>query len=216
MLQTLDTKSKEHSALSKNISRSLASFSTAQESLFRFFGMNRRFFLLQSIWDLFNGYRGLFPQFRTAGAYNLPPSRSNPWLRFLGIGKVKCTLVQALRLCRGPTTHRGSRGITLLFLGHGTRRGWGVCVTPRPLFTPWKDAVPIVQEAGWASRPVCKGAENLAPTEIRFPDRQARSHSLHLLSYPGPLRCLGIMPYVAICHNRIRTNINVRSLYCYN
>jgi len=31
------------------------------------------------------------------------------------------------------------------------------------------------------------GAENLAPTGIRFPDRPARSKSLYLLSYPGPL-----------------------------
>jgi hypothetical protein len=37
--------------------------------------------------------------------------------------KVKCTLVQALRLCTGRTAHRGSRGITLPFLDHGTRRG---------------------------------------------------------------------------------------------
>jgi hypothetical protein len=38
-------------------------------------------------------------------------------------GKVKCTLVQALRLCTGRKTHRGSRGIALLFHDHGTRRG---------------------------------------------------------------------------------------------
>jgi hypothetical protein len=35
--------------------------------------------------------------------------------------KVKCTLVQALRLCTGRTAHRGSRGIALLFLG---QRHW--------------------------------------------------------------------------------------------
>jgi hypothetical protein len=29
--------------------------------------------------------------------------------------KVKCTLVQALRLCTGRTVHRGSRGIALLY-----------------------------------------------------------------------------------------------------
>ena len=46
---------------------------------------------------------------------------------------------------------------------NGTRRGCGVSVTPRPLFTPGKDAVPIVQEAGWAPGPVWTGAENLAP-----------------------------------------------------
>ena len=37
--------------------------------------------------------------------------------------KVKCTLVQALRLCTGRTAYRGSRGIALLFLDHGSRRG---------------------------------------------------------------------------------------------
>ena len=82
--------------------------------------------------------------------------------------KAKCTLVHALRLCTGRTAHRGSRGIAILrlctgrtahrgsrgialpFLDHGTRRGWGVSITPWPLFTPGKDPVPIVQEAGWA------------------------------------------------------------------
>jgi hypothetical protein len=38
-----------------------------------------------------------------------------------------------------------------------------VSVTPRPLFTPGKDPVPILQEAGWAPGPVWTGAENLAP-----------------------------------------------------
>ena len=37
---------------------------------------------------------------------------------------VKCTLLQALRVCTGRTAHRGSRGITLLFLDD-TRRGEG-------------------------------------------------------------------------------------------
>jgi hypothetical protein len=59
----------------------------------------------------------------------------------------------------GRTARRGSRGIALLFHDHGTRRGWGVSVTPRPLFTPGKDSVPIVQEAGWAPGPVWTGAE---------------------------------------------------------
>jgi hypothetical protein len=47
--------------------------------------------------------------------------------------------------------------------------GWS---TPRPgLFTPGKDPVPIVLEAGWDPRPVWTGAKNLAPTGIRSPDR---------------------------------------------
>jgi hypothetical protein len=73
-------------------------------------------------------------------------------IQILDIKKVKvnCTLVQALRLCTGPTAHWGSRGIYIyiLFHDHGTRRGWGVSVTPRPLFTPGKDPVPIVREVG--------------------------------------------------------------------
>jgi hypothetical protein len=46
---------------------------------------------------------------------------------------VKCTLVQALRLCTGRTARSGSRGIAVTFYDHGIRR---VSVTPRPLFSP--------------------------------------------------------------------------------
>ena len=63
--------------------------------------------------------------------------------------------------------------------------GWS---TPRPgRFNPGKDAVPIVQEAGWASEPVWTGEENLAPTGIRSSDRPARSMSLYRLRYPGSI-----------------------------
>ena len=61
-----------------------------------------------------------------------------------------------------------------------------VNATPRPLFTPGKDPVPTVQEAGWAPGPVWTGAKNLALTGTRTPDRPARSESLYRLSYPGP------------------------------
>jgi hypothetical protein len=80
--------------------------------------------------------------------------------------KVKCTLVKALRLCTGRTAHRKSRGLALLCHDHDTRRGRGVSVKPRPLFTPGKDPVPIVKEAGWTPGPVWTGAENLASTGI--------------------------------------------------
>jgi hypothetical protein len=83
--------------------------------------------------------------------------------------KVKCTLLQALRFCTGLTAHRGSRGIALLIHDHGSRRGWGVRVTPRPLFTPRKDPVPFVQKAVWAPGPVWTGAENLAPNQNSIP-----------------------------------------------
>jgi hypothetical protein len=100
-------------------------------------------------------------------------------------GKVKVTLVQALRLCTDRKAHRGSRGIALLFHDHDTRRGSGDSVTPRPLFTPGKDPEPIVQEVGWALEPVWTGVENLAPTGIRSPNRPARSQSLYRLRYLG-------------------------------
>ena len=103
----------------------------------------------------------------------------------LGSKKVNCTLVQALRLCTGRTAHRGSRDIALLLHDHGTRRGWGVSVTPWPLFTPGKEPVPIVQDAGWAPGPVWTGAEILAPTGTRSPDRPTRSQSLYRLRYPA-------------------------------
>jgi len=48
---------------------------------------------------------------------------------------------------------------------------------------PGKDPVPILQEAGWATGPVWAGAENLAPTGIRSPDRPGRSRSLYRLRY---------------------------------
>ena len=87
--------------------------------------------------------------------------------------RVQCTLVQALRLCTGCMAYRGSRGIALSFHDHGTRREWGVSVMPQPLFTPGKDPVTIVQEAGWAPGPVWTRAENLAPTGIRSQTIQA-------------------------------------------
>ena len=40
------------------------------------------------------------------------------------------------KLCTGCTAHSRNTGISLLFLDHGTRSGWGVSPTPRPLFIP--------------------------------------------------------------------------------
>ena len=48
---------------------------------------------------------------------------------------------------------------------------------------PGKDPVPVVHEAGWSPVPVWTGAENLATTGIRPPNRPARNQSLYPLSY---------------------------------
>jgi hypothetical protein len=63
--------------------------------------------------------------------------------------KVKCTLIQTLRLSTGRAAHRGSRCIALPFLDHSTRRGWGVSVTPRPLFTPPRERPDTHCTGGW-------------------------------------------------------------------
>ena len=54
-----------------------------------------------------------------------------------------------------------------------TRALGGVSTTPRSLYPLERDAVPIVQEDGWAPGPVWTVAENLAPTEIRSSDHTA-------------------------------------------
>jgi len=59
-----------------------------------------------------------------------------------------------------------------------------VSSTPRPHFTPGKDTVPILQEAGWASGPVWTGGKSRSHRDS-IPDRPARSQSLYRLSYPA-------------------------------
>jgi hypothetical protein len=44
---------------------------------------------------------------------------------------------------------------------------------------PWERPRIIVQEAEWASGPVCMSTESLTPNEIRSPDRPAHSDLLY-------------------------------------
>jgi len=82
-------------------------------------------------------------------------------------------------------------GYILEYIGH--------YFMPRPLFTPGKDPVPVVQEAGWAPGRVWTGVENLAPTGIRSPDRVARGQSLYRLRYPAHIGYIYII-YIYIFH----------------
>jgi hypothetical protein len=100
------------------------------------------------------------------------------------LGKVKGTLVQALGLRTGLTAHRGSRGIALLFLDYGTRRGEGSASRPGRPLPPGKTRYPLYRRLGGPPGPVWTGAENLAHTGVRSPDRPARSQSLYRLHYP--------------------------------
>ena len=81
--------------------------------------------------------------------------------------------------------------------------GWS---KPRPsVFTPGKDPVPIVQEAGWAPGLVWTGAENLSHTGIRSPDRQVRSKSLYRLSYRDPVRTIITNLDILQLHERLQS-----------
>ena len=58
---------------------------------------------------------------------------------------------------------------------------------------------------GWVAGSVWTGAENLAPTGIRSPDRPARSEWQYRLSYPGlPCRSSACTVYTG-CPTRYRT-----------
>jgi len=83
---------------------------------------------------------------------------------------------------RPGVAQRVGRGIAVLFHDHSSRRGWVVSSMLQPHFTPWKDPVPIVQEAGWAPGPVWTGGKSRSHRDL-IPDRPDHSHSLYRLSY---------------------------------
>jgi len=60
-----------------------------------------------------------------------------------------------------------------------------VSSTPRPHFTPGKDPVPILQEAGWAPGPVWTGGKS-RPHRDSIPDLPARSSVAIPTELPGP------------------------------
>ena len=69
--------------------------------------------------------------------------------------------------------------------------------TPRPHFTPGKDPVPILQEAGWAPGPVWTGGKS-RPHRDSIADRPARSQSLYRLSYPAHVTNISLVIFVSI------------------
>jgi len=62
--------------------------------------------------------------------------------------KVKCILVHALRLCTGRTAYSGSRGIALLFLDLGTRRGEGSATRLGRTLPPGKTRCSLYRRMG--------------------------------------------------------------------
>ena len=77
--------------------------------------------------------------------------------------------------------------------------------TPQPQFTPGKDPLPIVQEAGWAPGPVLTGGKSRSHWES-IPHRPARTQSLYRLSYPAHIYiyiCIYIYIYIILLLRRI-------------
>jgi len=64
-----------------------------------------------------------------------------------------------------------------------------VSSTPGPHYTPGKDPVPILLEAGWAPGPVWTGRKS-RPHQDSIPDRPARSSVAIPTELPGPRRTL--------------------------
>jgi len=117
------------------------------------------------------------PKFQTLFSTDVPLVKpSNTRGLALNIKKVKFSRY------RHGVAQRVGRGIALLFHDRGTRRGWVVSITPRPHFTPGKDPVPILEEAGWAQGLVWTGGKS-RPHRDSIPDRPARSQSLYRLNY---------------------------------
>ena len=107
--------------------------------------------------------------------------------------KVKCKLVQALRLCTSRTAHCWSKGIALPFPDHGASRVWGVSVTDRPIFTPGKDPVPIIQEAGVDHRAVLDRCGKSRPLQ-GFDTRTVQPVTSRYTNYATRPTCVLVQP----------------------
>jgi hypothetical protein len=104
------------------------------------------------------------------------------------VKKVKCTLVQALRLCTGHMAQTGSRGIALLFLDHGTRRGEGSASCPGCSSLPGKTKYSLCRRLGgpqgrsgqvWKiSPPPGFDPQTVQPVASRYTDCATRSTKL--------------------------------------
>jgi hypothetical protein len=86
---------------------------------------------------------------------------------------------------RPGVAQRVGRGVALLFQDRGIRRGWVVSITLRPHFTPGKDPVPILQEAGWAPGLVWTGGKS-HPHRDSIPDHPAHWSVAIPTELPGP------------------------------
>ena len=100
---------------------------------------------------------------------------------FTNVNKENCVI--SFTFCAGVNTCLSSPKYN--HTDWGTRRGWVVSSTSRPYFTPGRDPVPVLQEAGWAPGPVWTGGKSCSHRDS-IPDRPARSSVAIPTELPGP------------------------------
>ena len=110
---------------------------------------------------------------------------------------------------RPGVAQRVGRGIALLFHDRGIRRGWVVSSMPRPHFTPGKDPIPILQEAGWAPGLVWMGGKS-RPHRDLIPDQSVAIPT----ELPSPLR-IGVQLFNTLVYlNLLEENKPMIFPYC--
>jgi hypothetical protein len=88
------------------------------------------------------------PHFLWCGRAEVLSQFQQKYTLFLIKIKVKCTIVQALRLCTCLSAHRGSKDLALPLLDHGTRRGEGSASRPGRFLPPGKNRYPLYRRLG--------------------------------------------------------------------
>jgi hypothetical protein len=119
------------------------------------------------------------------------------WLPTANKLKVKCTLVQALRLCTGRTAHRGSRGIALNFHDHSTRRGEGPASRPGRSLPTERPGTHCT--GGWVGPRASPDRCGKSRPQQDSLDRPACSQSLYRLSYRAHPNKLSVLLIRLFC-----------------
>jgi hypothetical protein len=118
--------------------------------------------------------------------------------------KVKCTRVQALRLCTGRTDHRGSRSMALPFMIMALEGVRGQCHPPAAFYPRERPGTHCTEgcvgpRAGLDRRGISR------PTGVRSPDRPARSSVAIPTELPSPhlsiYLCLNmVLVFILVVH----------------
>jgi len=99
---------------------------------------------------------------------------------------IKCTPVQALRLCTGRTAHKRSRGIALLFLGHGTRSGEGSASLPDRYLPPENTRYTLYRRLGGPRGRCGQVRKVVLPHRVSIPGPSSPKPIAIPTELPGP------------------------------